>query len=166
MNKTIIKISILLQYIYSIYSYSIGIGGFNNIGKSKGSNVCVLNYNNVYSSLYKWSKENVNSHNKLIDDTLWINKNRFIHQSIIIGIYNDLGILTYMCHLRQIGNMKFILLNIFANPCNTFYEDSILFESIISFCNYNKYSLDTNKLMSIDNSKYYLTYIYMKDNFK
>ena len=164
MNKCKLLIFIFLNYMHNIYSYSLGIGSgsLNNIGKSKGSDICILNYNNVYSSLYKWSKENTNSHKKLINDTLWINKNRFIHQNIIIGIYNDVGILTYMCQLRKVENMRFILVNIFANPSNKLEEDSFLFDNLYSFCEYNKYSLDTRKLKIIDNSKYYLTYIFEK----
>jgi len=164
MNKCKLSLFIFLNYVYRIYSYSLGLGSgsLNNIGKSKGSDICILNYNNVYSSLYKWSKENTNSHKKLINDTLWINKNRFIHQNIIIGIYDDEGILTYMCQLRKVENMRFILVNIFANPSNNLIEDSFLFDNLYSFCEYNKYSLDTNKLKLIDNSKYYLTYIFEK----
>jgi hypothetical protein len=58
--------------------------------------------------------------------------------------------------------MRFILVNIFANPSNNLKEDSYLFDNLYSFCEYNKYSLDTRKLILIDNSKYYLTYIFEK----
>ena len=62
--------------------------------------------------------------------------------------------------LGKIDKGRFKLLNIFANPYNNLDDDIMLFENLLNFCNENKYSLNVDKLKGIDNSKYYLTYIY------
>ena len=89
--NTSIKFFLILINILNCYSFNIPVLRFNN----KGSNICELNYNNVYSSFYKWSNENKQSQPKIIEDTLWLSKNRFINPTIIIGVYNDTYNLNY-----------------------------------------------------------------------
>ncbi len=151
-----------ILYASLSYSYPINIGphSINKFGNYNNGNVCLLNYNNVYSTFYKWSKDNEDYHNKIIADTIWLNKNRFSYPNIIVGIYNKDADLNYICLLGKIDNGRFKLLNIFANPYNQLDDDILLFENILSFCNQNKYTLNLEKLKDIDNSKYYLTYLY------
>ena len=149
-----------------IHSYPINIGphSISKYGNYNNGDVCILNYNNVYSSFYKWSKENMEYQEKIIKDTIWLNKNRFSAPNIVVGIYNrkdsDINDLNYICLLRKLDNGRFKMLNIFANPNNSLDDDTLLFENILSFCNANNYSLNVEKLKEIDNSKYYLTYLY------
>ena len=154
----------ILNILYASlsYSYPINIGphSINKFGNYNNGNVCLLNYNNVYSTFYKWSKDNEDYHEKIIEDTIWLNKNRFSYPNIIVGIYNKDADLNYICLLGKIDNGRFKLLNIFANPYNQLDDDILLFENILSFCNQNKYTLNLEKLKDIDNSKYYLTYLY------
>jgi hypothetical protein len=161
MKKILFSILSILNIIFS-YSYPINIGP-HSIYKSGGynrNNVCLLNFNNVYSTFYKWSNDKKEYHDKIINDTIWLNKNRFSYPNIIIGIYNNDGDLNYICLLGKIDKGRFKLLNIFANPYNNLDDDIMLFENLLNFCNENKYSLNVDKLKGIDNSKYYLTYIY------
>ena len=52
----------ILNILYASlsYSYPINIGphSINKFGNYNNGNVCLLNYNNVYSTFYKWSKDN------------------------------------------------------------------------------------------------------------
>lgn len=146
-----------ILYCQYIYSYPISINKFENFDNK---NVCLLNYNKVYNTFYSWSKENKNYQSKIINDTIWLNKNRFISPTIVIGIYNTETNLNYICLLRVISKGRFKILNIFANPYNNFDDDTLLFENILNFCTYNKYTLDIEKLKDIDNGKYYFTYLY------
>ena len=125
-----------------------------------GSNTCVLNYNNVYSSFYKWSNENKESQSKIIEDTLWLNKNRFVNPSIIVGVYNDAFNLNYICLLRRLSPSNYKLLNIFANPSNNFDDDLLLLQNLFEFAIYNDIRLNTDKLTDIDKSRYLLTYLF------
>jgi len=125
-----------------------------------GSNTCVLNYNNVYSSFYKWSNENKESQSKIIEDTLWLNKNRFVNPSIIVGVYNDAFNLNYICLLRRLSPSNYKLLNIFANPSNNFDDDLQLLKNLFEFAIYNDIRLNTDKLTDIDKSRYLLTYLF------
>ena len=146
-----------------IYSYPINIGphSISKVGNYNNGNVCILNYNNVYSTFYKWSKDNKEYQEKIISDTIWLNKNRFSAPNIVVGVYNSKDSdVNYICLLRKVANGRFKMLNIFANPNNNLEDDTLLFENILGFCNENKYSLNIEKLKEIDNSKYYLTYLY------
>jgi hypothetical protein len=146
-----------------IYSYPINIGphSISKFGNYNNGNVCILNYNNVYSTFYKWSKDNKEYQEKIISDTIWLNKNRFSAPNIVVGVYNSKDSdVNYICLLRKVANGRFKMLNIFANPNNNLEDDTLLFENILGFCNANKYSLNIEKLKEIDNSKYYLTYLY------
>ena len=129
-------------------------------GSNSGSNTCVLNYNNVYSSFYKWSNENKESQSKIIEDTLWLNKNRFVNPSIIVGVYNDAFNLNYICLLRRLSPSNYKLLNIFANPSNNFDDDLLLLKNLFEFAIYNDIRLNTDKLTDIDKSRYLLTYLF------
>jgi len=152
---------LLLINVFGYYAYS-GVPPFNfNSGKGKsGSNISVLNYNNVYSSFYKWSNENKESHPKIIEDTLWLSKHRFVNPSIIIGVYNDAFNLNYICLLRRLTPTDYKLLNIFANPSNNFDDDLLLLKNLFEFAIYNDIKLNTDKLTEIDKSRYLLTYLY------
>jgi hypothetical protein len=152
---------LLLINVFWCYAYS-GVPPFNfNSGKGKsGSNISVLNYNNVYSSFYKWSNENKESHPKIIEDTLWLSKHRFVNPSIIIGVYNDAFNLNYICLLRRLSPSDYKLLNIFANPSNNFDDDLLLLKNLFEFAIYNDIKLNTDKLTEIDKSRYLLTYLY------
>lgn len=166
MKRFLTNVYLIFIHILNIsllcYSYPINIGPHNiyKYGNYNNGNVCLLNYNNVYSTFYKWSKDKEEYHDKIIKDTIWLNKNRFSSPNIIIGIYNKDGDLNYICLLGRVANGRFKLLNIFANPYNGIDDDIMLFENILGFCNDNKYSLNMEKLKVIDNSKYYLTYLY------
>jgi hypothetical protein len=140
-------------------SYNFPTFNYNN-GKGKNSNICALNYNNVYSYLYKWSKEHEESHSKIIEDTLWLNKNRFISPGVIIGVYNDSFNLNYICLLRRLAPANYKILNIFANPSNNFDDDLLLLKNLFEFAIYNDIKLNTDKLNEIDKSRYFLTYMY------
>ena len=129
-------------------------------GGNGGSNTCVLNYNNVYTSFYKWSNENKESQSKIIEDTLWLNKNRFVNPSIIVGVYNDAFNLNYICLLRRLSPSNYKLLNIFANPSNNFDDDLLLLQNLFEFAIYNDIRLNTDKLTDIDKSRYLLTYLF------
>jgi len=156
--------------IYLSFPYPIGIGPgnfnkFNDGGKYNKNNICNLNYNNVYSSFLNWSKSNIDEKHKkkIIDDTLWLNRNRYISSAILLGIYNSNeknNILNYICFLRKTSYNSYKLLNIFSNPNNNLIDDSDLFENLIVFCNENDSNINFENLKYIDNQKYYFTYIY------
>lgn len=156
-----VKAFLLLINVFGSNAYNFP-NNFNFKGGSgnSGSNTCVLNYNNVYSSFYKWSKENKESHPKIIDDTLWLSKNRFVNPNIIIGVYNDAFNLNYICLLRRLSPTDYKLLNIFANPANNFDDDLLLLKNLFEFAIYNDIKLNTDKLTEIDKSRYLLTYLY------
>lgn len=169
MNAIFAKICLVLINMLRIsYSYSINVGP-NRIlkyGNYNNGNVCQLNYNNVYSTFFKWSKDREEYSDKIIKDTIWLNKNRFSFPNIVIGIYNSDGDLNYICLLGTLSNGRFKMLNIFANPCNELDDDTILFENILRFCNENTYSINWDKLKDIENSKYYLSYLYTYNIYK
>jgi hypothetical protein len=150
---------LLFINILGTSSYNFPTFNYNN-GKGKNSNICALNYNNVYSYLYKWSKEHEESHSKIIEDTLWLNKNRFISPGVIIGVYNDSFNLNYICLLRRLAPANYKILNIFANPSNNFDDDLLLLKNLFEFAIYNDIKLNTDKLNEIDKSRYFLTYMY------
>jgi hypothetical protein len=164
MNISTTSIKLFLLLINSLgccLSYNSPIFNFNsNKGGKSGSNICVLNYNNVYSSFYKWSKENEESHPKIIEDTLWLSKYRFVNPSIIIGVYNDCYNLNYICLIRRLSPVNYKLLNIFANPSNKFDDDLLLLKHLFEFAINNDIKLNTDKLAEIDQSRYLLTYLY------
>lgn len=163
MKKFFVAVYLFFVNIQLIDSYPINKGPHSiyKYGKYNCGNVCVLNYNNVYSTFYKWSNDNKDYQEKIINDTIWLNKNRFSTPNIVVGVYNNKdGELNYICLLRKVGDGRFKMLNIFSNPTNELEDDMLLFENILNFCNANKYSLNVEKLKEIDNSKYYLTYIY------
>jgi hypothetical protein len=151
-----IKLFLLFINILNCQSYKAPLY-FNN---NKGSNVCLLNYNNVYSSFYKWSNENKQSQPKIIEDTLWLSKNRFINPTIIIGVYNDTYNLNYICLIRRLSPENYKILNIFANPSNNLEDDLELFKNLFEFAINNGFKLNTDKLSDIDKSRYLLTYLY------
>jgi hypothetical protein len=155
-----IKVFLLFINVLGCHAYSYP-SNFNlkSGGDKSGSNICVLNYNNVYSSFYKWSNENKESHPKIIDDTLWLSKNRFVNPSIIIGVYNDTFNLNYICLLRRLSQTNYKLLNIFANPANNFDDDLLLLKNLFEFAIYNDIKLNTDNLTEIDKSRYLLTYL-------
>lgn len=156
-----IKAFLLLINVFGCYAYNFPHNFNFKGGKgSSGSNTCVLNYNNVYSSFYKWSNENKESHPKIIEDTLWLSKNRFVNPSIILGVYNDAFNLNYICLLRRLSPTDYKLLNIFANPANNFDDDLLLLKNLFEFAIYNNIKLNTDKLTDIDKSRYLLTYLY------
>jgi hypothetical protein len=157
-----IKLFILLINVLDAYSYNTPIFKFNNNNNNNkgGSNICVLNYNNVYSSFYKWSKENKKSSQKIIEDTLWLSKYRFVNPSIVIGVYNDTLNLNYICLIRRLSSTNYKLLNIFANPSNNFDDDLQLFKNLFEFAINNDIKLNTDKLRDIDKSRYLLTYLF------
>jgi hypothetical protein len=142
------------------YNYPSNYKSSGGNGGGSGSNTCVLNYNNVYSSFYKWSNENKESQSKIIEDTLWLNKNRFVNPSIIVGVYNDAFNLNYICLLRRLSPSNYKLLNIFANPSNNFDDDLLLLQNLFEFAIYNDIRLNTDKLTDIDKSRYLLTYLF------
>ena len=142
------------------YNYPSNYKSSSGKGSNGGSNTCVLNYNNVYSSFYKWSNENKESHPKIIEDTLWLSKNRFVNPSIIVGVYNDAFNLNYICLLRRLSPTDYKLLNIFANPANNFDDDLQLLKNLFEFAIYNDIRLNTDKLTEIDKSRYLLTYLF------
>jgi hypothetical protein len=153
-------INIISISITNSYPINIGPHNIHKYGNYNSKNVCLLNYNNVYTSFYKWSKDNKESQEKIINDTIWLNKNRFSTPNIVLGVYNSDSDLNYICLLRKLANGRFKILNIFANPNNDLEDDTLLFENILGFCIENKYSLNVDKLKEIDNSKYYFTYLY------
>jgi len=157
-----IKLFLLLINIVGVYSYNTPLFKFNNNNSNNkgGSNICVLNYNNVYSSFYKWSNENKESSQKIIDDTLWLSKYRFVNPSIVIGVYNDTFNLNYICLLRRLSSTNYKLLNIFANPSNNFDDDLQLLKNLFEFAINNDIKLNTDKLTEIDKSRYLLTYLF------
>jgi hypothetical protein len=155
-----IKVFLLLVVdVLGCHAYNYP-SNFNLKSGNGGSNTCVLNYNNVYSSFYKWSNENKESHSKIIEDTLWLNKNRFVNPSIIVGVYNDAFNLNYICLLRRLSPTNYKLLNIFANPSNNFDDDLLLLKNLFEFAIYNDIRLNTDKLADIDKSRYLLTYLF------
>ena len=154
--NTIIKFFLIIINILNCYSFNIPVLRFNN----KNSNICELNYNNVYTSFYKWSSENKQSQPKIIEDTLWLSKNRFINPTIIIGVYNDTYNLNYICLIRRLSPENYKILNIFANPSNNLEDDIELFKNLFEFAINNGFKLNTDKLSDIDKSKYLLTYLY------
>ena len=154
--NTSIKFFLILINILNCYSFNIPVPCFNN----KGSNICELNYNNVYSSFYKWSNENKQSQPKIIEDTLWLSKHRFINPTIIIGVYNDTYNLNYICLIRRLSPENYKILNIFANPSNNLEDDLELFKNLFEFAINNGFKLNTDKLSDIDKSRYLLTYLY------
>jgi hypothetical protein len=165
MNIRSISVKLILLLINSLgaYAYNTPIFKFNNNsgkGGSGGSNICVLNYNNVYTTFYKWSNENKESHPKIIEDTLWLSKYRFVNPSIIIGVYNDCFNLNYICLIRRLSQENYKLLNIFANPANNFDDDLLLLKNLFEFAINNDIKLNTDKLADIDNSRYLLTYLF------
>jgi hypothetical protein len=157
-----IKLFLLLINVVGVYSYNTPLFKFNNNNSNNkgGSNICVLNYNNVYSSFYKWSNENKESSQKIIDDTLWLSKYRFVNPSIVIGVYNDTFNLNYICLLRRLSSTNYKLLNIFANPSNNFDDDLQLLKNLFEFAINNDIKLNTDKLTEIDKSRYLLTYLF------
>jgi hypothetical protein len=157
-----IKLFLLLINVVGVYSYNTPLFKFNNNNSNNkgGSNICVLNYNNVYSSFYKWSNENKESSQKIIEDTLWLSKYRFVNPSIVIGVYNDTFNLNYICLLRRLSSTNYKLLNIFANPSNNFDDDLQLFKNLFEFAINNDIKLNTDKLTEIDKSRYLLTYLF------
>ena len=157
-----IKLLLLLTNILGAYSYNTPLFKFNNNNSNNkgGSNICVLNYNNVYSSFYKWSNENKESSQKIIEDTLWLSKYRFVNPSIVIGVYNDTFNLNYICLLRRLSSTNYKLLNIFANPSNNFDDDLQLLNNLFEFAINNDIKLNTDKLTEIDKSRYLLTYLF------
>jgi hypothetical protein len=157
-----IKLLLLLINVLGAYSYNTPIFKFNNNNSNNkgGSNICVLNYNNVYSSFYKWSNENKESSQKIIEDTLWLSKYRFVNPSIVIGVYNDTFNLNYICLLRRLSSTNYKLLNIFANPSNNFDDDLQLLKNLFEFAINNDIKLNTDKLTEIDKSRYLLTYLF------
>lgn len=157
-----IKLLLLLTNILGAYSYNTPLFKFNNNNSNNkgGSNICVLNYNNVYSSFYKWSNENKESSKKIIEDTLWLSKYRFVNPSIVIGVYNDTFNLNYICLLRRLSSTNYKLLNIFANPSNNFDDDLQLLNNLFEFAINNDIKLNTDKLTEIDKSRYLLTYLF------
>jgi len=157
-----IKLFLLLINILGSYSYNTPVFNFNsnNSNNKGGSNICILNYNNVYSSFYKWSNENKESSQKIIDDTLWLSKYRFVNPSIVIGVYNDTFNLNYICLLRRLSSTNYKLLNIFANPSNNFDDDLQLLKNLFEFAINNDIKLNTDKLVEIDKSRYLLTYLF------
>jgi len=154
--NTSIKFFLILINILNCYSFNIPVLRFNN----KGSNISELNYNNVYTSFYKWSNENKQSQPKIIEDTLWLSKNRFINPTIIIGVYNDTYNLNYICLIRRLSPENYKILNIFANPSNNLEDDLELFKNLFEFAINNGFKLNTDKLGDIDKSRYLLTYLY------
>ena len=157
-----VKLFLLLINTLGAYSYNTPIFKFsnNNSNNKGGANICVLNYHNVYSSFYKWSNENKESHPKIIEDTLWLSKYRFVNPSIIIGVYNDCYNLNYICLIRRLTQENYKLLNIFANPANNFDDDLQLLNNLFEFAINNDIKLNTDKLTEIDNSRYLLTYLF------
>jgi hypothetical protein len=157
-----IKLFLLLINVVGVYSYNTPLFKFNNNNSNNkgGSNICVLNYNNVYSSFYKWSNENKESSQKIIEDTLWLSKYRFVNPSIVIGVYNDTFNLNYICLLRRLSSTNYKLLNIFANPSNNFDDDLQLLKNLFEFAINNDIKLNTDKLTEIDKSRYLLTYLF------
>ena len=151
-----IKIFVILINILCCHSFNNPIFPIHN----KGSTINILNYNNVYSSFYKWSSESKENHPKIIQDTLWLSKNRYINPNIIIGVYNDCYNLNYICLVRKLSNTNYKLLNIFANPSNNYDDDGQLFKNIFEFAIMNGVKLNTDNLKEIDKSRYLLTYIY------
>jgi hypothetical protein len=161
----ILYILFYILYVNTINAYPIGIGPNkfydSNFNKNK---ICYLNYNNAYSSFYNWKKNSdENHHKKILDDTLWLNKNRFISSTLLVGIYNsdDINnILNYICLLRKTSHNSYKILNIFSNPINNLCDDEELFNNLICFCNENDATIDFENLKKINNSKYYYTYIF------
>jgi hypothetical protein len=151
-----IKIFFILINILGCHTFNNPIFPIHN----KGSKITILNYNNVYSSFYKWSSENKESQPKIIEDTLWLSKYRFVNPNVIVGVYNDCYNLNYICLLRKLSSNNYKLLNIFANPSNNYDDDLQLFKNIFEFTIMNGIKLNTEKLNEIDKSRYLLTYIY------
>jgi hypothetical protein len=67
-------VNVYLTFIYLLnlslpsHSYPINIGphSIHKFGNYNNGNVCLLNYNNVYSTFYKWSKDKEEYHDKII----------------------------------------------------------------------------------------------------
>ena len=81
----------------------------------------------------------------------------------MVGIYNSddvNNLLNYVCLLRKTSYNTYKILNIFPNPDNKINDDDILFNYLLLFCKENDASIDFENLKTIENSKYYLTYIY------
>ena len=94
---------------------------------------------------------------------MWLNKYRFISSTLLLGIYNSNDInnvLNYICLLRKTSPNTYKVLNIFSNPSNNLTDDNALFDNLLYFCNDNDAIINFENLKNIDNSKYYLTYIY------
>ena len=155
----LLVVDVLGCHAYNFPS-NFNLKGGSSSNSNGGSNTCVLNYHNVYSSFYKWSNENKESHPKIIEDTLWLSKNRFVNPSIIVGVYNDAFNLNYICLLRRLSATDYKLLNIFANPANNFDDDLQLLKNLFEFAIYNDIRLNTDKLTEIDKSRYLLTYLF------
>ena len=108
MKRFLTNVYLIFIHILNIsllcYSYPINIGPYSiyKYGNYNNGNVCLLNYNNVYSTFYKWSKDKEEYHDKIIKDTIWLNKNRFSSPNIIIGIYNKDGDLEPTHHNYEI----------------------------------------------------------------
>lgn len=160
MTQKILALCVFLYNFFYISSFSINIGNPGNPNNYKNPKVCLLNYNNVYSSFYDWSNKDKTSHEKIINNTLWLSKNRFINPSVVIGIHNKEAELNYVCLLRKTGLRRFKIINIFANPSNDLDDDNLFFDNLLSFCTHNEYSLDVENLKNIDNNRYYLSYLY------
>jgi hypothetical protein len=164
-KKLFIYCALLLLNLSSVATYPMGLGPdkFSKFNGNK-NNICYLNYNNVYSCFYDWSKNsNLEYKQKILDDTIWLNKNRFISSTTLVGIYNSddvNNLLNYVCLLRKTSYNTYKILNIFPNPDNKINDDDILFNYLLLFCKENDASIDFENLKTIENSKYYLTYIY------
>ena len=164
-KKFFIYCTILLLNLSSISTYPMRLGPekFSKFNGNK-NNICYLNYNNVYSCFYDWKKNsNLEYQQKILDDTIWLNKNRFISSTVLVGIYNSddvNNLLNYICLLRKTSYNTYKILNIFPNPDNKLDDDDILFNYLLLFCKENDSSIDFENLKTIENSKYYLTYIY------
>ena len=164
MNKILFVLN-FLQLLFYTYAYPLSIGPnkFSSGGGNYNS-ICYLNYNNAYTLFYEWSRKNsLTYQKKIVEDTLWLNKYRFISSTVLVGIYNsdDINnVLNYICLLRKTSLNTYKVLNIFSNPSNNLTDDNALFDNLLYFCNDNDAIINFDNLRNIDNSKYYLTYIY------
>jgi hypothetical protein len=170
MKQKILALCVFLYNVFYINSvspapalapaFSLNVGNSINFNDNyRKPKICLLNYNNVYSSFYDWSNNDKSSHQKIINNTLWLSKNRFITPSVVIGIYNKQTDLNYVCLLRKTGPRRFKILNIFGNPSNDLDDDNLFFDNLLHFCTLHEYTLDVENLKNIDN-KYYLSYLY------
>jgi hypothetical protein len=173
MKQKILALCVILYNIFCFNSitsvvpvsyataFSLNVGhGINFSDNYKTPKICLLNYNNVYSSFYDWSNNDKSSHQKIINNTLWLSKNRFITPSVVIGIYNKQTDLNYVCLLRKTGPRRFKILNIFANPSNDLDDDNLFFDNLLNFCTLHEYTLDVENLKIIEDNRYYLSYLY------